>query len=662
MTRAALLRGAALGALCAALVAALSLADPSFLGTEWLLEDPFHRAVAASHPPDPRIVVVAVSEEAMARLNLAGYGRPPYPRSVYAQVVRELQHAGAAVIAIDIAMSEEDVQHPESDREFAEVVRTAPVVLAVQPAAITASPGVPEAQTWEIAGPPSPLRGVVPSWFARAASIGSIRIASSAGTSLVPGTSVVHRYPIADRVAANRYVPSLAMETARLFLHAPRKGTWRGNVFEFDGRRVPIDDDRTFAIRWHRRPAEKRTARTAGFSYPVISLDKVLVAALAREDPASGIPEAQVAGLESQLRDKIVVIGYTAAGLLDLRPTPLSATAAGDEIHANAIDNLINGDFNRIAPRLPMVLIIMVASILFGALLSGIRDQAPAGMLVVASILGWVAAGYLALASGMIIPTVAGASSIALTFILITVVKFTAEQRQSLVLKRTFGRYVSPQILDHILAHPEKVELGGERRDLTILFSDIRGFTSISEASEPEEVVEMLNEYLTRMVEILLAHGGTLDKFIGDAVMGFWNAPAADPLHPEHAVHCAIEMIDETARLRARWEGEGKAALRIGIGINSGEAVVGNIGAEKVFGYTVIGDAVNLASRLEGKNKDYGTEIIVSEFTLARIGNAFETVYLDDVKVKGKENAVKIYEVIRPRIPGETPPAKPASH
>ncbi len=656
MTRAALLRGAALGAFCAALVAAISLADPSFLGTEWLLEDPFHRAVAASHPPDPRIVVVAVSEEAIARLNLAGYGRPPYPRSVYAQVVREIQRAGAAAIAIDIAMSEEDAQHPESDREFAEVVRTAPVVLAVQPAAITPPPGVPETQTWQIAGPPSPLRGVVPSWFARATSIGSIRIASS------PGTSVVHRYPIADRVAANRYVPSLAMETARLFLHASRKGTWRGNVFELDGRLVPIDDDRTFAIRWHRRPGEKRTARTAGFSYPVISLDKVLVAALAREDPASGIPEAQVAGLESRLRDKIVVIGYTAAGLLDLRPTPLSATAAGVEIHANAIDNLINGDFNRIAPRLPMILIILVASILFGALLSGIRDQAPAGMLVLASILGWMVGGYLALTGVTIIPTVAGASSIALTFILITVVKFTAEQRQSLVLKRTFGRYVSPQILDHILAHPEKVELGGERRDLTILFSDIRGFTSISEASEPEEVVEMLNEYLTRMVEILLAHGGTLDKFIGDAVMGFWNAPAADPLHPEHAVHCAIEMIDETARLRARWESAGKAALRIGIGINSGEAVVGNIGAEKVFGYTVIGDAVNLASRLEGKNKDYGTEIIVSEFTLARIGNAFQTVYLDDVKVKGKENAVKIYEVIRPRIPGETPPEKPASH
>jgi adenylate cyclase len=209
----------------------------------------------------------------------------------------------------------------------------------------------------------------------------------------------------------------------------------------------------------------------------------------------------------------------------------------------------------------------------------------------------------------------------------------------------TFGRYVSPQILDHILAHPEKVRLGGERRDLTILFSDIRGFTSISEASQPEEVVEMLNEYLTRMVDILLKHGGTLDKFIGDAVMGFWNAPADDPDHARHAVACAVEMIEETARLREQWEGEGKAPIRIGIGVNTGEAVAGNIGSERVFGYTVIGDAVNLASRLESKNKDYVTEIIISESTLERMGEGFETVYLDDVKVKGKEKAVKIYEV-----------------
>jgi adenylate cyclase len=346
-----------------------------------------------------------------------------------------------------------------------------------------------------------------------------------------------------------------------------------------------------------------------------------------------------------RFRGKIVLVGYTAAGLNDLRANPLSPIAPGVELHANAIDNLINRDFTRATPAAVAFPLIILLGTAFGVALDRTRSQLVSGLFAAGSIVAVVLLGYGALAAGYAVPAFTTALAIALTYVVTTVVKFVQEQRQTALLKMTFGRYVSPQILDHILAHPEKVQLGGERRDLTILFSDIRGFTSISEASEPEEVVEMLNEYLTRMVDILLKHGGTLDKFIGDAVMGFWNAPAADPDHARHAVACAVEMIEETARLRERWESEGKASLRIGIGINTGEAVAGNIGSERVFGYTVIGDAVNLASRLEGKNKDYVTEIIVSESTLERMGGGFETVYLDDVKVKGKEQAVKIYEV-----------------
>jgi adenylate cyclase len=393
------------------------------------------------------------------------------------------------------------------------------------------------------------------------------------------------------------------------------------------------------AIRWNGFKAD-----TSALHYTSIGLDKLMLAALAHDD-ASAVAPQTLATFEASLRGKIVLIAYTASGLYDLRPTPLSPIAPGVEIHANALDNLINGDFNRSANRLLLFPLLIAVSSGFGALIGRTRRQSIAGSMAVVAVALVALAGYGLLRSGITAPTVAAIAAIVMTYVVITVVKFTAEQKQTAVLRATFGRYVSPQILEHILAHPEKVKLGGERRDLTVLFSDIRGFTSISEASEPEEVVEMLNEYLTRMVEILLDHGGTLDKFIGDAVMGFWNAPAADGEHPRHAVLCAVTMIEETARLRQRWESEGRPGLRIGIGINTGEAVVGNIGAEKVFGYTVIGDAVNLASRLEGKNKDYGTEIIISEFTKARIEDEFETVYLDEVKVKGKERAVRIYEV-----------------
>lgn len=617
--------GALIGALCGIVVGAIVLGDPTFFGYEWPLHDAFTRAMASHRSADARIVIVAISERTTKNLADAGFGRPPYARDVYAAAVRELTRAGAAAIAFDITFPEEDAVHPDADREFATALAHAPAILAVTTGRYPRDAGAYTSKLWRIGGAPSPEAGIRLPYFRDAAGIGAIDIRFSKN-------SIVHTYRLADHLGRGAYVPSLALEAARMFLRVPRDARWERDHLVFDDRRVPVDKDRSFAIRWSRFMDDAH----------VMDFDRVLRAGLLRDN---GETDPHLEEFERRLRGKIVLIGYTAQGLLDLRPTPLASNSAGIEIHANAVENLINSDYNRIANRWLMLLVIVATATIIGGVVHAIPQQVASAAIAVAAVLLWIGGGYLTLANRVIIPTVAGAASIALTYVVITVIKLTFEQRQTAMLRTTFGRYVSPQILQHILAHPEKVQLGGERRDLTILFSDIRGFTTISEASEPEQVVEMLNEYLTRMVEILLTHGGTLDKFIGDAVMGFWNAPAVDPDHPRHAVACALEMIEETARLRARWEQEGKPALRIGIGVNTGDAVVGNIGAEKVFGYTVIGDAVNLASRLEGKNKDYGTEIIVSEFTKARIGDAFELVYLDDVKVKGKEKAVRIYEV-----------------
>lgn len=419
---------------------------------------------------------------------------------------------------------------------------------------------------------------------------------------------------------------------------------------------VPVDPTLSFPILWHTAagPAEKPASssgqpdgeNSVDLIYPSQNFERVVAAALFRDDPSQEeYSTAQLDAFRSQFKDKFVLIGLTAAGLLDLRPTPLSARTAGVEIYAHAIDNLINRQFNRDVPEFTQLALLLLLSLLFGAVVFLIRSQSLSFVALAITLALILGGSVVLLKSGWILRSMAPAAAIVAAYTTITAIKLIAEQRQSLQLRTTFGRYVSPQVLIYLLANPEKVTLGGERRDMTILFSDIRGFTTISEASEPEEVVEMLNEYLTRMVEILLRHGGTLDKFIGDAVMGFWNAPTNDPDHAYHAVACAVEMIDETARLRRQWEAEGKAAIRIGIGINTGDAVVGNIGSQQVFGYTVIGDAVNLASRLESKNKDYGTEIIISEFTLLRIGDRIQANYLDEVKVKGKDKAVKIYEI-----------------
>ncbi|HSP15900.1 MAG TPA: adenylate/guanylate cyclase domain-containing protein [Thermoanaerobaculia bacterium] len=598
-----LFRGALAGILCTLAVAAISIRNETYFGTEWLLRDFTSEHLAARRPPDPRIVIAAIGEKT-TRLLAEAYGRPQsYSRELYAIAIEELRRAGASVVAFDILFAEENLNDPEGDRHFAAALLTMPTVLGADARAL-----------------PHPM-------FRTAGGIGTMGIASS------ELSANVHSYLLLDRGT-----PSLALQTWRLATSAPREASWRpalnGGDLRVGRHTIPTDGQGNLTIRW--RGAKR--SRTE-LSYKVVDFEKLIIAATADQPPE------KLRAFEEQFHNKIVLIGFTAAGLLDLRATPLSPTSAGVEIHANALDNLMNGDFDVVVNRWLVFPAIALLAALLGLALESIRRQVAAGVTAIAFIVAALAIIYASAHAGWILPAFGTIASLALTYVVITVINFVAEQRQTAVLRTTFGRYVSPQILDHILAHPERVQLGGERRDLTILFSDIRGFTSISEASEPEQVVEMLNEYLTRMVEILLDHGGTLDKFIGDAVMGFWNAPAADPDHPHHAVACAIEMIRETARIRERWTAEGKAAIRIGIGINTGEAVVGNIGAEKVFGYTVIGDAVNLASRLEGKNKDYGTEIIISQFTQERIAGAFETVYLDEVKVKGKEKAVKIYEV-----------------
>ena len=627
------IRGAIAGLLCTALVAAISIHNEHYFGAEWLLRDWISARLARHRPPDPRIVIVPISDSAARALS--EYGRPQtYTRELYALVVEELRHAGAAVIAIDVLLSEENSADAAGDRHLTEVLRDAPVVLGAQ----TSAPNkrnlpatLPPDLLWSVNGAEQlePKAALLPVFPAR---VGTIRMASN------PGSATVHSYPMIDRVA-NGFVPGLAAETARIFLRAQPQASLYDSRLTFDSRSVPVDSDLNMTIRWHALPKT-----TAGLNYKAVDFDKVVLASMARSDASAGVSPEKLAQFEEQFRGKAVLIGHTTVGL-DLRSTPLSPTSAGVEIHANALDNLLNAQFDVVADRWLTFPLIALAAALLGALLDRIRKQLLAAATAIAFIASALAIAYGSANAGRLLPVFGTVASLALTYVALTVINIVSEQQQTAVLRTTFGRYVSPQILEHILAHPEKVQLGGDRRDLTILFSDIRGFTTISEASEPEQVVEMLNEYLTRMVEVLLAHGGTLDKFIGDAVMGFWNAPAPDSDHPRHAVACAIEMIQETAKIRERWVTEGKAAIRIGIGINTGDAVVGNIGAEKVFGYTVIGDAVNLASRLESKNKDYGTEIIISEFTRERIGGAFETVYLDDVKVKGKEKAVRIYEV-----------------
>ena len=232
--------------------------------------------------------------------------------------------------------------------------------------------------------------------------------------------------------------------------------------------------------------------------------------------------------------------------------------------------------------------------------------------------------------------------------------QYFVEGRETRKMKKLFGQYVSKDVYEQLVANPGLARLGGHRRDMTVLFSDIRGFTTVTERGQPEEIVGMLNEYFTRMVEIVFAHQGTVDKFVGDMVMALFGAPLDDPGHADHAVEAALEMLDALHELNTRWRAAGHPELDIGIGINTGSMIAGNIGSEAIMSYTVIGDAVNLGSRLESLNKEYGTRIIISKTIRDRFSGRYRFRPLGDVVVKGKTQPVAIFELAGR---GEAPPA-----
>jgi adenylate cyclase len=227
-----------------------------------------------------------------------------------------------------------------------------------------------------------------------------------------------------------------------------------------------------------------------------------------------------------------------------------------------------------------------------------------------------------------------------------TAYQYFVEGREKRQVKRTFSRFVSKDVYDQLVADPAAARVGGARREMSVLFADIRGFTTFTERGRPEDVVAQLNEYFSRMVDVVFTHRGTIDKFVGDMVMALFGAPVADPDHADHAVRAALDMLSALSGLNAAWAEAGKPPLEIGIGVNSGDMVAGIIGSDTVMSYTVIGDAVNLGSRLESLNKEYGTRLIISEATRARLKGRYDMKPLGAVTVKGKSEPVSIFEVL----------------
>ena len=399
---------------------------------------------------------------------------------------------------------------------------------------------------------------------------------------------------------------------------------------------VSVDQGQCAALVPWRGPAENANGLPTFTSYSFYDLFRA----------QQQVYEGQKPDIDPSLfRDRIVIVGVNADGLHEVFTTPFPAGEInGPEVHANMTDAMLA---NRSIVRSPAWVtvaltvagagVVGVAGRYLGAWLTGAVALAAAALLVWQSLV-WFARGFW-------VPVTAPALAIVFAFVGDLAWKYVVEGREKRKVKKLFSRYVSKDVFDQLVANPSLAALGGARRHMTVLFSDIRGFTTMSEKGSPEDVVSQLNELFTRMVGVVFEHRGTVDKFVGDMVMALYSAPLDDPEHADHAVQTALAMIRTLNEMNQQWQSQGKPTLDIGIGINTGDMVAGNIGSDTIMSYTVIGDAVNLGARLESLNKDFGTRIIVSESTRVELKGRYDIHPLGEVVVKGKTRPVAIFEV-----------------
>jgi adenylate cyclase len=353
---------------------------------------------------------------------------------------------------------------------------------------------------------------------------------------------------------------------------------------------------------------------------------------------------------ENDLQGKLAIVGLTGTGITDAHPTPLSPHTPLVMVHVNVLQNILQNDFLKVLPRFFELILLFMVCFLTGIVSYAARKNWAAlgsiGILIFYVGLNFILFKKVNLHFALVSPLL----GILFSYLVSTTLRYWLEEKEKRYVKKAFQHYVSPGVLESVLKDPKRLELGGKREDLTVLFSDVRMFSTFCERKDPEEVVSILNEYFDAMTEIVLGQGGTLDKYLGDGLMAIFGAPMAlDEDHAIRAVRAAFLMQEKLKLLREKWLREGKEALFIGVGINSGPMVVGNMGSSHVMNYTVVGDEVNLAARIEGLTRQFNVDVIISQSTYERVCSQWETRFLGEVKVKGKEKAVGVYEILKPK-------------
>ena len=614
---------------------------------------------------DDRIVIVDIDETSLAEV-----GRWPWGRDQLARIVDNLfDHYEADVVAFDIVFAEKD--ESSGLEQFEQLARTS---LRDDEEYLEALDKIrPSLKHDEIFAQSLIGKNVVLGYYFKA----KLQDGESGVTGLLPPALTKMDVQWSERLPINQavgyggnleilqtsarsggYFDNPFVDADGVFRRVPLVQSYQGYLFaslalattqaylDVDGIELAIE---TEGSRGDKEYFALETINLKNHRIPVDANGAVFVPYRGRQGSFPYIPAHEVLSRKTNpiaLKDKIVLIGTSAPGLLDLRSTPVQNIYPGVEVHANIISGILDDRIKHkpawtVGYELVLLVVIAVAMALLLPLVSPLL--AATGTL---GITGLVLAGtFVAWNNNLILPLASPLLLILMMFMLHMSYGFFIESRGKRQLANLFGHYIPPELVDEMSASPEEYSLEGENREMTVLFSDVRGFTSISEGMDPKQLTQLMNALLTPMTRVIHKNRGTIDKYMGDAIMAFWGAPLANAEHARHALYAALQMMEELKVMQDEFRQRGWPAVNIGIGLNTGDMNVGNMGSEFRMAYTVLGDAVNLGSRLEGLTKEYGVNIIVSESTKAAIPE-FLFRELDLVRVKGKKEPVAIFEPV----------------
>lgn len=615
-----------------------------------LIDDRFRQRGKIELGDSSKIIILEISQESFDQIP-SPYNKWPWPRSIFAHVIENLTEAGVKAIGIDIVMSDSDPLSAENDSMLVKQIKKSGKVVVAGKVDDTQEQKKLARQT----NTDKIYENFQNIFFFADSSIGLVTTPSD-------NDGVYRRYlPYASVTTVNKHIPSFSYAILNKYygLKNDYVASRGDDYFDYNSKRIPQFDRYSTLVNFYGSSGTFKRIPLIDVldDQDFKTIDEVDGIELNIWDSEDGLLQSGI------FKDKIVLIGSTMPEDKDIFPVAFSeGQHSGDnlmygvEFHANAIQNVINNDFLEKQSKFSETFFIFLltgfafcgTSILrkiklrFGFLVEVLN------LIVVLFLLFAIyqAGVYFFIHAKIVTAIVSPAIGVVFGYFGSTAFHFLKERQQNVLIKGMFSQYVNKQVVQELLTNPDKLKLGGEKKNVTVLFSDMAGFTTFSEGKSPEELVKFINGLLHEMTELIMINTGTLDKYLGDAVMAFWGAPLEQEDHAYRACRTALEMQNKVSEISKEWIEKGEKPLHIRIGLNSGDVIVGNVGGERHKNYTVMGDNVNLASRLEGANKEYNSAIMISESTYEAAKEFVLVRELDSIKVKGKTKPTKVFELI----------------